>query len=138
MKKNLPPFTLILFFTATMFTASAQSGKRSKTIFPAASAITNARQSTNQSMQRAGSPNTNALSGILKEGFENITFPPAGWQSMSVQGPLVWARSTVQKKSGVASAYMQWEGLTGEDWLIMPKFSVVATDSLIFWLAVDT
>lgn len=136
MKKVLLPFAICLFSVTTIITVSAQSGKRSKTVSPASS-VTNAQQTINPGTQRVGNPNTNALSGYLTEGFENTTFPPAGWQSASVQGPLVWARSTTQKKSGVASAYMQWEPLTGEDWFIMPKFTVAATDSLIFWLAVE-
>jgi len=136
MRNFLRPFILSFFSVATIFNASAQSGKRSTTVFPASS-VTNTQQTINSVTQRVGNPNTNALAGYYTQGFENTTFPPAGWQSMDVQGPLVWARSTAQKKSGVASAYMSWEPLTGEDWLIMPKFSVASTDSLVFWLAVQ-
>ncbi|HMT30307.1 MAG TPA: choice-of-anchor J domain-containing protein, partial [Bacteroidia bacterium] len=80
---------------------------------------------------------TTALSGIYVEGFEG-TFPPAGWQVIDVQDPTyMWAQSAVAPLEGTQSAYMSYTttiGVTGEDWLIMPQFSVISTDSLSFYL----
>lgn len=78
-----------------------------------------------------------ALSGYYSEGFEG-TFPPIGWQVVDVQDPtFMWAQSGVAPYEGLNSAYIQWTsnaGIVGEDWLIMPQFSCIATDSISFFL----
>ncbi|MCC3158738.1 choice-of-anchor J domain-containing protein [Hymenobacter sp. 15J16-1T3B] len=74
-------------------------------------------------------------SGYLKEGFEGGTFPPAGWQQLNVTGAQTWVRSTAQTKTGSASAFIRYQNAgAGEDWLVLPRFRVAASDSLTFWL----
>lgn len=68
------------------------------------------------------------------EGFEDVTFPPTGWQAISVLGAKTWVRSTSTPHSGTACAFMDYETSGGEDWLITPKFLVTATDSVTFFL----
>lgn len=77
------------------------------------------------------------LSGYVKEGFEGTLFPPAGWTSVSVQGANVWSRATDEHHTGVASAKITYQSTTGLDWLIMPRFSATATDSIVFWMKLD-
>ncbi|MFA7360297.1 MAG: choice-of-anchor J domain-containing protein [Candidatus Kapaibacterium sp.] len=74
----------------------------------------------------------------LEEGFDDVTFPPAGWSSVNVAGSVVWIRSTSQFHSGSASAYIQYQAATGgpngDDWLITKKVNgIAAGDSLVFW-----
>lgn len=97
-----------------------------------------AQKNTTNYLQRNGTASTQSMSGLLREGFENLTFPPTGWQTVNVAGPQVWQRSTMLPHTGLASAFCLYEQATsyGEDWLIMPKFNVVATDSLSFWFGV--
>jgi hypothetical protein len=76
------------------------------------------------------------LSGYYKQGFESSTFPPAGWQRTNVLGPSYqWDRSVTKFHSGAASAFIRYDATNGEDWLIMPKFQVLAGDSLVFYMA---
>ncbi len=78
------------------------------------------------------------LSDFYEESFESMTFPPTGWQQVSVAGTGTWIRSTDLAQSGVASAFISYDATAGEDWLITPQFDVTATtDSLIFWMAAD-
>jgi hypothetical protein len=75
------------------------------------------------------------VTGYYQESFESTTFPPTGWQRISIQGSNQWVRSTAQFQAGVASAYMQYQSTAGEDWLITPQYKVTAsTDSLIFYM----
>ncbi|NOU47337.1 MAG: hypothetical protein HOO86_09770 [Bacteroidales bacterium] len=68
------------------------------------------------------------------QGFEDVTFPPAGWARESVIGSEVWARSTAAFNSGVASAKITFQLTGGEDWLITPKvMGIVTDDQLSFW-----
>ncbi|MCH8163945.1 MAG: zinc metalloprotease, partial [Proteobacteria bacterium] len=41
------------------------------------------------------------------EGFENPTFPPAGWQVINPDGSFTWERTTLAAKSSTASARME-------------------------------
>jgi hypothetical protein len=125
MKKILLLFTCFSFAFTTFVTAQVKARKRA--IPPTAF-----------SAQRNGTPNTLSTSGIIREGFENTTFPPIGWQTKNVFGPEVFLRSTLIPHNGLASAFCLYEQTTayGEDWLIMPKFNVVANDSLHFWLGI--
>lgn len=67
------------------------------------------------------------------EGFESTTFPPTGWQAVSVLGASTWLRSTAQFHSGAASAFITYESSGGDDWLITPKWTMASGDSLVFW-----
>jgi photosystem II stability/assembly factor-like uncharacterized protein len=73
------------------------------------------------------------MTQTLNEGFEDVTFPPAGWHTKNIIGTNVWNRSTVTPHSGVASARIQYQAPAGEDWLVTPQINVVAGDSLVFW-----
>ncbi|KAA0210390.1 hypothetical protein FBQ84_04365 [Ignavibacteria bacterium CHB1] len=80
-----------------------------------------------------------ALSGllnaqILEESFESETFPPTGWRIENVLGSAVWQRSTLRAKSGIASAFMEYQMSNGEDWLISPKINLSGNYRLSFWL----
>ena len=82
--------------------------------------------------------NVSSTPGALKlyEGFENAVFPPAGWSSINTLGTNVWNRSTSLFHSGTASAFVNYEGTGGEDWLITKKVTGINTaDSLVFWIA---
>src|SRR6185295_1326110 len=60
---------------------------------------------------------------------------PAGWVPIDLQGTSsTWVRSTAQYHTGAACMIMDFDYPIGEDWLILPKFSVVSTDSFVFWL----
>ena len=69
----------------------------------------------------------------LFEGFEDVTFPPAGWRAINLLGTNEWERSTLYAHTGVASARISYQGTGGEDWLFTPQVSVVTGDSLVFW-----
>lgn len=96
-------------------------------------------QQTNVAQKQQTSFYTSALSGYYFEGFE-IVFPPTGWQIVDVQDPnATWISSNLadfpSAYEGAQSAYCQYEnsgGVGGEDWLISPKFTVTAGDSLSF------
>ncbi|MGZ3865178.1 MAG: choice-of-anchor J domain-containing protein [Bacteroidia bacterium] len=96
------------------------------------------KQNTISTLQRHGLLSSQSVSGLIREGFENTAFPPAGWQTVDVAGPEVFLRSSLIPHSGVASAFCLYEQNApyGEDWLIMPKFNVVSSDSLHFWLGI--
>lgn len=70
----------------------------------------------------------------LNEGFEDVTFPPAGWHAKNFLGTKEWVRTTTQAHTGSASAFMDYESTGGEDWLITSQFPIVTGDSLVFWL----
>lgn len=76
-------------------------------------------------------------SGYLQQGFEETVFPPTDWQRISVTGANQWVRNTAEHHTGVASTWMSYQATGGEDWLITPKFAVVATDKVTFWLKLD-
>ncbi len=70
----------------------------------------------------------------LNEGFENATFPPTGWRAFSVLGAINWIRSTSRFHTGTASAYINYEGSGGDDWLVSSKvYQIGSGDSLVFW-----
>ncbi len=73
------------------------------------------------------------MTQTLNEGFEDVTFPPAGWHTKNLIGTNVWNRSTTTPHSGTASARIQYQAPAGEDWLVTPQVNVVAGDSLVFW-----
>ncbi|AFH49422.1 Fibronectin type III domain protein [Ignavibacterium album JCM 16511] len=76
--------------------------------------------------------------GIIKwsEGFEDVTFPPSGWNVYNVDGGTqLWIRNLTTPIFGSASASIRWESstLTNDDWLVTPQFLVDAGDTLKFW-----
>jgi hypothetical protein len=128
MKKCILPLLFLSFAVSITLNAQVKTNRRAiKPTF-----------NTTSALQRHGISNTQSFSGLLREGFENISFPPTGWQTVNVSGPEVFLRSTLIPHTGVASAFCLYEqsAAYGEDWLIMPKFNVAATDSLHFWLGI--
>ncbi|HEX2788356.1 MAG TPA: choice-of-anchor J domain-containing protein [Ignavibacteria bacterium] len=70
----------------------------------------------------------------LNEGFEDTTFPPAGWTRANISGSVEWVRSTAQKRTGVASAFSNYDASEPSmDWLISKRFVPGVTDSLTFY-----
>ncbi len=81
---------------------------------------------------------TQTISGYYQQGFEALTFPPAGCRVDNVAGPTyTWARSTAQAHLSTASAFIRYDNIAGggQDWLMMPRYLVTATtDSMVFWM----
>jgi photosystem II stability/assembly factor-like uncharacterized protein len=73
------------------------------------------------------------MSQTLNEGFEDATFPPAGWHTKNILGGVEWLRATGVAHSGNHSAVIAWQTTGGEDWLVTPQVSIVAGDTLTFW-----
>jgi hypothetical protein len=75
------------------------------------------------------------LPGPFVEGFESTTFPPAEWRVInSNAGSLTWQRNTAARKSGTASAFMDFYDYTTsghEDILLSPILDVLSADSII-------
>jgi len=88
----------------------------------------------------------NAQISKLFESFESTTFPPTGWQRISVSGPVQWVRTvaplsaafggpTNVPKHGTAVAFINYDVAGGNDWLISSRINGIASgDSLVFWL----
>jgi len=78
------------------------------------------------------------LSGYYLEDFEG-TFPPTGWRVVNVLDPnYTWAQSPFFAYSGTHSAYTGSAFGQGEDWLILPQFTIKASDVFSFRLAVES
>jgi len=73
------------------------------------------------------------MSQTLNEGFEDPTFPPAGWHAKNILGGVVWMRATGTAHTGTGSAVIAWQTTGGEDWLVTPQVPIVAGDTLTFW-----
>jgi hypothetical protein len=76
-----------------------------------------------------------AIAGPLNEGFEG-SYPPEGWLVVNNDGGnYEWEQTTVYEHSGSYSTRCHYEtsSLRNDDWLITPKLSVVANDTLGFW-----
>ena len=75
----------------------------------------------------------------LVEGFENATFPPAGWRLVNPDNSYTWERNTIGlMHGGTADAYVNhynYSTLNETDDLITPSYSIGAADSLwvSFW-----
>jgi len=69
----------------------------------------------------------------LNEGFENPTFPPAGWHAKNILGGVAWMRASTITHTGAGSAIIAWEVTGGEDWLVTPQLNILMGDSLKFW-----
>lgn len=89
--------------------------------------------STSTLYELFSSVTTSGPSTPYTEGFESTTFPPTGWQVVNVLGTDTWVRSTTQFNSGAASAFIVYQTSGGDDYLITPKWSIAAGDSLVFW-----
>ncbi|MEJ5165432.1 MAG: choice-of-anchor J domain-containing protein, partial [Thermoanaerobaculia bacterium] len=65
---------------------------------------------------------------LLNEGFENTTFPPAGWASYNLDGGgTQWLRTTVRYHSGTASAYHAYSTAGNQNgWLVTPPLTIPA------------
>lgn len=78
------------------------------------------------------------ISGFYREGFDGITFPPVGWQVIDELNPNInWEQTYAFPFSGSNSVYIGYGNNTAQDWLILPQFTVAATDSFSFWLAAE-
>ncbi|HET9056889.1 MAG TPA: M43 family zinc metalloprotease [Chitinophagaceae bacterium] len=85
----------------------------------------------------------NIVQSPLKEGFENNSFPPAGWTLSNPDNYITWERTTAASKSGAASAFINnfdYSSFEEKDLLITPLFPVQNVDStfLTFQLAAAT
>jgi hypothetical protein len=144
MKKTLTQLTLFVFAAVISFTASAQNGKQQKKGSNQKNNFVSSRAPGNHA-QRAYNNGSSllfpaAISGYYAEDFEGATFPPAGWQAVDAMDPNAqWAQSTALPYSGLNSAYCLYsaQAVNGEDWLILPQFTVVAGDSISFFLACE-
>ncbi len=72
------------------------------------------------------------MSQTLNEGFEDVTFPPAGWHAKNILGGVEWLRAN-GGHSGTGSALIAWQTTGGEDWLVTPQLTISTGDSLKFW-----
>src|SRR4249920_708341 len=78
------------------------------------------------------------LSGYYQQDFEG-SFPPEDWQTINVLDPsYYWQHSPYTVYSGDFSVYNGSAIGQGEDWLILPQFSVVASDSFSFWFTAES
>ena len=77
-------------------------------------------------MFRTGTP------ALLSEGFEDTTFPPAGWTSLNISGTKKWERSTDSSPIGTACARVNYADPGHHNWLITPCMSPKIGDSLTF------
>jgi hypothetical protein len=81
----------------------------------------------------AGQPNSVAVS-YINESFEDTLFPPPGWTATTTVGTVVWAREYGFSYTGNACAWADYSTPANEKWLITPQISIVAGDSLSFWI----
>ncbi|MCZ2143457.1 MAG: choice-of-anchor J domain-containing protein [Ignavibacteriales bacterium] len=102
-------------------------------------------QAQKEMLDQRGTPPTdwsqippNQVTGIVKfsQGFEDVTFPPAGWAVHQLDGGAnIWLRYTSAPIFGTATASVRWESasLRNDDWLVTPSFTVDAADKLFFY-----
>jgi hypothetical protein len=62
----------------------------------------------------------------LSEGFEGVTFPPAGWSVINLGDANTWVRSTSYPRTGLASASITYSATAHNDYLITPQLSPAA------------
>lgn len=68
------------------------------------------------------------------EDFEEITFPPFGWERETVTGINQWTRSTDQSYSGNASAFINWNTNFTDNYLISPPIESTEDIQVVFYL----
>ncbi|MEO5572572.1 MAG: choice-of-anchor J domain-containing protein [Bacteroidia bacterium] len=143
MKKTLTKLTFMVFTAVVSLSVSAQNNRLKgaeriqKNNF--ASPRVPGNVVINAQKNAPGLLSPASLSGYYYEDFESA-FPPTGWQALDILDPAAqWAQSPTLPYSGLNSAYMVFSaiGVDGEDWLVLPKFTVAATDSFSFWLAAE-
>ncbi|ULQ57930.1 T9SS type A sorting domain-containing protein [Flavihumibacter rivuli] len=76
-----------------------------------------------------------SVNAPLTEGFEGMRFPPENWNIFNPdEGSLTWTRTTLARKSGIASAYMNLFNYNGNDhldYLLTPQVKFPEADSVI-------
>jgi hypothetical protein len=72
---------------------------------------------------------------LLEEGFEDVTFPPAGWANYDVDGVgTQWVRTTASVNSGTASAFHNYSSAADQTgWLVTPPLAIVPGTQLSFY-----
>jgi hypothetical protein len=73
------------------------------------------------------------VSSPVVEGFENTTFPPAGWAVVNPDNAITWARTTQAASSGVASAFVRNFNYPDKgqiDELVSPQLAYSNVDSV--------
>ncbi len=80
------------------------------------------------------------LSGIavgpnaLFESFEGTAFPPPGWTVHNGGGTQGWQRATTSPRTGIGHAYLRYDSVAHDDWLISPKLAPSGTNwTYSFW-----
>jgi len=76
------------------------------------------------------------LGTALSEGFENPTFPPAGWAVVNSGDANTWVRNTgsYYVHSGGGSASISYSSTAHNDWLITPQLAPTTGDvTFSFW-----
>jgi hypothetical protein len=83
-----------------------------------------------------------ATKGMLTEGFEGATFPPAGWKLIDQDGDMnnwmsyeVGAPHSGTKSAASASWTASAGPLSPENYLVTPPLTVVAGDNISWWVA---
>jgi hypothetical protein len=73
--------------------------------------------------------------GILVEGFEADTFPPAGWTVVNGGDLNTWTRYTTGPRTGLACASIAYDATVAhDDWLITPRLApVLGASTISFW-----
>jgi archaellum component FlaF (FlaF/FlaG flagellin family) len=69
----------------------------------------------------------------LNEGFEGSTFPPEDWSVINDGGSNTWVSYGTTPNTGASSAAISYNTTAHDDFLITPKLSIVANDSIHFW-----
>ncbi|HEY0678506.1 MAG TPA: choice-of-anchor J domain-containing protein [Chitinophagaceae bacterium] len=125
------PFGTTQQFTLPSVTAAP--GTHTLTIYtsnPNAAGDQNPVNDTARSTFTVLSPQT----GPIAEGFESSIFPDNGWRVVNNNaGSLTWNRTTLARKSGTASAYINYfnYSTTGHlDYLVSPILDVTGVDSV--------
>ncbi|MDY6348455.1 MAG: fibronectin type III domain-containing protein, partial [Bacteroidales bacterium] len=72
---------------------------------------------------------------VLSEGFENSSFPPAGW-TVAGTSYTNWNSTTLQKHSGTSSVYHRYQ-VSGNGYLITPQLTLNSNSILSFYVATD-
>ena len=79
---------------------------------------------------------TIACPGNLNEGFEGITFPPAGWRVINMGDANQWVRNTSGPRTGTACATISFSSAAAHnDWLITPALLPASGNSTFSFYA---
>lgn len=73
----------------------------------------------------------------VNEGFEDLTFPPAGWSIINTAPGYAWAQNLARPHTGLRSALARYSpaGVVQDEWLVTPALNTVgaSTLTLTFW-----